>query len=171
MFKAEHAQARYRERFAAEMAYDHACNALDGSWEAFAKWRDSIYPPLGEEVVCVEHPVAVAVEPTQEAVASFNLRQLELRGAYIAGYVESLPEHRSEGVEKAARRFPLKRLRRPQVAGSIQGLDASVAGELVFLTKANGHQVHLSREALLAALALLDEQPRVEDVPLEEEEG
>lgn len=65
-------------------------------------------------MAAVESP-EVSPEPTPEAVADFNARQMEFRRVYLMGYAEVLPEHRAEGVIKAAERFPLKRLSKPRV--------------------------------------------------------
>ncbi len=162
-------QCRLRERQAAEDAYNWCCNATYTGWDAFAAWRRERLPVIAEDAPLSQ---GADPEPTAEAVAAFNARQLELRRAYVMGYEEVLPEHRAEGVEKAALRFPLKRLISPP--SEDYSMSEGVRMKRMVL---DGHPIvnfssrlgWMDRSDLLAALALLDAAPRVEDVPLEEE--
>lgn len=178
-------EARFRERQAAAEACNWTVTQRNPAPNAFITWLDERYPTeaakptLGGVDVPVppqcDHGgfVGFYPEPTPESVAAFNERQLDLRRAYLMGYAEVLPEHRAEGVEKAARRFPLKRLVPPPSKDfsmpegvTMQRTDLGDGRVGVYFSSGVGW---MDRDDLLAALALLDAVPRVEDVPPEEE--
>jgi hypothetical protein len=154
----------------------HACaEAVPVLGDGVAK--DCFPSPRRERVDAIAVP-DVSPEPTPEAIADFNARQMESRRIYLMGYVEVLPEHAGEGMEKAAERFPLKRIANsPEVMmlGELRAVRWDGAGP----GDAGGGQVELCnvRHPVLTytdirRLAAWVDAPRyVEDVPLEEEEG
>ena len=169
----ERCEERVRDavKFGMRITYSWACNETDTGPEAFERFV--------EHHTKRQHPQSPDgssnPEPTPDAVAAFNARQLEFRRIYLLGYAEVLPEHRAEGVVKAAERFPLKRLVTSPTDAHLAAIRASKARmrrmELDGRTIVDLSKVEwMDRADLLAALALLDAAPRVEDVPLEEEE-
>ena len=156
-------EARFRERQAAAEGCNWAVSPRRSDPNAFITWLDGRFP--SEESTRASDP-----EPTPEAVSAFNERQMERRRCFVEGFAESLPEHRAEGVMKAAERFPLKRLVASKGVGHVDGLRAECGHDEVYFTKGNGDTFYLSGDGLRASLALLNERPRLEDVPLEEEE-
>lgn len=123
----------------------------------------------------------VEVEPTQEAVDAFNREQMIRREAWVAGAsryksIETLPRIG----EEARKAYPLKRLVKPLGYVTVGDIQITVQNEhkadgsygradRVWFNRAGWADVFPAREHLLAALALLDEKPRVEDVPPNEE--